>query len=523
MNLFRTFWLEKSGAVALMFALMVIPLVGFVGVAVDYSRLSSADLALQNSLDMAALAAGRAYANTVGSDAERVEAATAKAVAFFDANFNSQIEFVAGPDLVVTPTGETVDVSATAELKTSFLWVLGIMTMQVDAGSQVKSAGRGMELVLIMDNTGSMRSSLGNGNSKMETMKASATELVYIMYGGREEVENFWVGLVPYVAMVNVSNSRSNWVNYYPSNDFVGTSWKGCVMARPDPYDETDDTEATEPWDVMAWPSTKNVKYYDKYGDRIKFNYNGTTYKVKGDNEWPNINEENSAQNNGTGPNLGCGPAITPLVSSRQTILDSIDEMLPWHRGGTMANLGMAWGWRVISPKWRGLWEGDTPDELPLEYGNPKFEKVAILLTDGNNQWYDWPGNSKKDNTPINGLPGAGGFSNSSGVGYKKNKVIEDADYTAYGRITEGRLGSTDFDEVQGILDDKMLQVCSDMKREGIQVYTITFGSTNSATKQTYANCASRPDQYYDSPSNSELRAAFVAIATELNNLRISQ
>ena len=33
---------------------------------------------------------------------------------------------------------------------------------------------------------------------------------------------------------------------------------------------------------------------------------------------------------------------------------DALGELLPWHRGGTMANLGLAWGWRTVSPKWRG-------------------------------------------------------------------------------------------------------------------------------------------------------------------------
>ncbi|MBT6404824.1 MAG: Flp pilus assembly protein TadG, partial [Rhodospirillaceae bacterium] len=54
-----------------------------------------------------------------------------------------------------------------------------------------------------------------------------------------------------------------------------------------------------------------------------------------------------------------------------------------------MANLGLAWGWRVLSPAWQGLWGGATPSELPLDYDTPLMDKVAIMLTDGVNQWYD--------------------------------------------------------------------------------------------------------------------------------------
>ena len=35
-------------------------------------------------------------------------------------------------------------------------------------------------------------------------MKDAATELIDILYGSRDEVENFYVGLVPYAATVNI-------------------------------------------------------------------------------------------------------------------------------------------------------------------------------------------------------------------------------------------------------------------------------------------------------------------------------
>ena len=52
--------------------------------------------------------------------------------------------------------------------------------------------------------------------------------------------------------------------------------------------------------------------------------------------------------------------------------------MQPWHRGGTMANLGLAWGWRTLSPQWQGLWGGDTPDFLPYDYGQSYRDKAVV-------------------------------------------------------------------------------------------------------------------------------------------------
>ena len=49
--------------------------------------------------------------------------------------------------------------------------------------------------------------------------------------------------------------------------------------------------------------------------------------------------------------------------------------MKPWRRGGTTGNLGLAWGWRMVSPNWRGLW-GDTAD-LPLDYDTRSWRRSS--------------------------------------------------------------------------------------------------------------------------------------------------
>jgi hypothetical protein len=257
--------------------------------------------------------------------------------------------------------------------------------------------------------------------------------------------------------------------------------WKGCVEARTAPFDQTDTLPTIEPFPRQFWPTTEGV-YTPQTGDN--------------DWDWANIDESNGAQNNGLGTNLGCGPAITPLVASKTTVHDAIDEMQPWHRGGTMANLGLAWGWRVLSPTWQGLWGGATPAELPLDYDTPLMDKVAIMLTDGVNQWYDWP----------TGLPNN-----------------PDADYTAYERVSEGRLGTTSGGAATTEINNRMLTVCNAMKSEGIIIFAITFRQNNSATRDLYRNCATSPAHYFDSPSNDELQDVFHEIGNELTNLRLAQ
>jgi hypothetical protein len=174
----------------------------------------------------------------------------------------------------------------------------------------------------------------------------------------------------------------------------------------------------------------------------------------------------------------------------------AIDEMQPWHRGGTMANLGLAWGWRILSPTWQGMWGGATPSELPLDYDTPLMDKVAIMLTDGVNQWYDWP----------TGLP--------------NNR---DADYTAYERVSEGRLGTTNGGAATTEINNRMLTVCNAMKSQGIIIFAITFRLSNTATQNLYRSCATSPAHYFDSPSNDDRQDVFHEIGNELTNLRLAQ
>ena len=227
-------------------------------------------------------------------------------------------------------------------------------------------------------------------------------------------------------------------------------------------------------------------------------------------------------QNEGTGPNLGCGPAITPLVSSKARILAAIDEMAPWHRGGTMANLGLAWGWRVLSPNWRGRWDGDLPDELPLDYETPNMEKVVILLTDGNNEWYDYPditfqwGGSGANH--YTGIPGSNQYPTSPTNWRNQFQTTwPGADYTAYGRLSEGRLGTTSQAAANSVLDDRMLDMCQTMKAQGIIIYTMTFGPSPDAEHRTLVrDLRDRARHVLQRAERPALQQAFVQIADEL-------
>jgi hypothetical protein len=522
---------DQRGAVMAIVGLAIIPLFAVIGLAIDAGRGYMLKSKLSYAIDAAGLAGGRAFETDLReTDIDM----------FFDANFPpgymGAVLEPGHPMVTFDDEESTITIEATATIPTRFMNVAGIHEMSVSARTVIRRELQGMELVLVMDNTGSMRS-----GGKIDAMKDAASELIDILFGSRDEVENFYVGLVPYAATVNIGDQHSDWLTGYDADDFLPTTWKGCVEARDYPNDSNDATPDEEAWAPFLWESTRRKYWSDGYygannpdvndGDGDGLDDDGNPFPLGGDNEWDPAGAESALrldndayQNTGTGPNLGCPPAITPLITSKADVQAAIDDMGPWHRGGTMANLGLAWGWRVLSPNWRGLWGGDSPEGLPLDYHTLNMHKVIILLTDGNNEWYDWPGTNDSNcgnRSPYMGLPGQNSY--ASGVCNTYAGYFPGADYTAYGRLNEGRLGTTNKGAATAVVNDRMLELCAAMKAQDIILYTITFQVSNTTTQNLYRSCATDSDHYFNSPSNSQLEEAFEQIADELSNLRIAE
>jgi hypothetical protein len=367
-----------------------------------------------------------------------------------------------------------------------------------------RRAELGMELALVLDTTGSMK-----GNNAIAALRDAATELVNILYGNRETVNNLWVSVVPYVASVNLGPTRTNWLlaGSLDPNAYLNRAWAGCVEARhTNGHDSTDATPFEVPFRPYRWASTAGQ------------------YPVRGDNDWTpsTITEQNQASlpdNEAVGPNLGCGAPVLPLTAARSTVLARIASLQATFRGGTMANLGLQAGWFTLSPRWRGLW-GDP--NLPTAYNDELIRKVVVLMTDGENQWFDWPG----------GAPGAGPRGSTAPAPPLWTDDLN-ADYTAYGRIRENRLGlagapSGAWRGPNGAaaqqINARMASLCTAMKAQGVIIYTVVFNvSAGSPIQALYQGCATAPQYYFNSPTQADLRASFRAIGEQLANLRLTQ
>lgn len=467
----------------------VLMLTGAAGLTVDGARAFYVKDVLQKSLDSAGLAAGHAM------DVDTMEADAAE---FFAANIAGTGATANSTDMTITISddNELITLTASATVDTTFMSLFGFGEITVSASTEITRETRGMELVLVMDNTGSMRSS-----DKMETMQEAATDLIEVVYGDEETNTNLWVGVVPYITQVNVGNAHYNWLSDAGKdrvdNDYTGTAWKGCLEARAGGFDLTDTPPTVAPFEPYYWEDTDPFEATVWKWSRWSGWYEDTD-TVDEDNNWydddtatTNINEENN-RSSALGPNKGCGPQVTPLVAEKTTVLDAIDEMAPWSFGGTAGNYGLVWGWRVLSPQWRGLWNG-SPADLPLDHDEPFMDKVIVMLTDGKNEFID---------------------NDYAELGY--------SDYTSFGRLDD--LGHDNKYDGRDDMDDRFDEICTNIKSDDIIIYTITFGSTpDEDTQDAYSACATNPSFYFHAPTAASLTEAFETIGRQLSNLRLSK
>ncbi len=511
-KLLRRLFHARDGGVMVIVAVAAMAVVGATGVAVDMGRSQMVQAKLQNAVDAAGLAAG-ATLNTADI--------TAVATKYINLNF-SQGTLGATLGTVTATLSEDrkiVTVTTSATLDTTLMKVLGRNTVTVNATTEVTRSNKGLELALVLDTTGSM------AGTKLTALKDAGHDLLDILFGANAVGDNLWVGVVPFSQAVNVGSSRTDWLDasHYAGLDWGPTSWSGCVDAR---YASGRDITDDPPFDLAAPVATPASPY-----ERLKAYY----WPDDGNNNWIgtstssdtdtttlcNRNSSCTCTNYGPctttvvdnvtttiyctgsgsrkycykdvtttttsatyditstkGPNKYCPSAITPLTNVKATVESGIDALVA--RGNTHINLGAVWGWRLISPRWRGYWGGDmNTNSLPLNYNSPLMSKAVIIMTDGvnttgsnNRSAYDYPSVSGINSTQLN---------------------------------------------------DKTTAVCNAMKAQGVIVYTILFQETDNTVKTLLRNCATTPDYFFDSPTESSLQSAFQTIGDSLANLRISK
>lgn len=498
-----------GGNVAMLFAMALLPIVLGVGAAVDYGRANEVRTRLQAALDATALM----LAHDLGTlDDDQIRQ---RAEQIFAVNFRPAKGVLAGPlDLAVT--GDDIALTATAAVDTTFMGLAGISTLDVGALSEVMRANDSFEVVLVLDNTGSM------AGAKINALKAATEDLVNILFGNFETHPQLKMALVPFSNAVNVGthNAGAAWMDAKAQNPIhaelfdtafktagltrfdlydriKNVDWPGCVEARKYPYDVTDEPASASLPETLFVPyfhpdepgsaGKANSTYQNSYlDDGVSSSASDETKQRNSAKYAKGVSAKQSGSSSyGLGPAYGCtAKPILPLTDTKKSVLDAAAGMQA--NGYTNIAEGLMWGWRVISP--------GAPFTEAKPYGTEDHQKIIILLTDGKNQ-----------------LNGASNFNKSM--------------YSAYGYVGSGRLGTTSSSTstIQKRMDARTAEACANVKAKGIKVFTITFQVGDSATEKLMRECASDPTMYFDSPNTATLSTVFKTIASKITQLRLSR
>ncbi|WP_306225235.1 pilus assembly protein [Bosea beijingensis] len=361
-ELIRRFRRDEGGNFLMLFGLTLIPLMGVVGVAIDYSRASNARQALSAAIDSAALMAARdAQKLTDGQLKSRIDAWVLE-------NLPPDVkkEFT-GVTVAIDRTARTIKIDAKAVVPTTISSVLGVNQLPVGTNSQSTWGTNKIELALVLDNTGSMANS-----NKMTNLKTASKSLLKIMKDAAITTDQIRVSIVPFNTQVRIARTFKDeaWMRYGLTRNVTCSSNKqNCYVNNTDIY-------------VY---DTGNLTC-DSRGRTCSYNtITKANWSVAGQGCITDRNQDYDTKDGGSAATAEQYPAfwcsqtslaeIMPLSSDWTALGARVDAMTS--AGNTNVTIGAVWGWATLTPS--------VPFTEAKPATEPNLKKYMILLTDGDN------------------------------------------------------------------------------------------------------------------------------------------
>jgi hypothetical protein len=349
--LFRRIFTDTEGNVAPLLALAMIPILGAISAAVDYSRANLERSAMQAALDSTALMLAKEVQTLSPADIQ------SKATAYFTSIFSgNQATNVTVTSTLTNPEPGSfvLNVKSSAKVPTSFSKVIGQSEINISAKAEAIWGIKKLNLALALDNTGSMGSS-----GKMDALKTAAHNLLTTLQNAAQNPGDIKVSIVPFATDVNVGtgNVGANWVHWSDWEAVNGTCSSGYYNKQSSC---TSNGHTWTPANHSAW----NGCVYDRDQNNDVLN----TATVAGTPATMFRAHQASS----------CPAALMPLSEDWTALNARIDDMAP--AGNTNVTIGMAKAWQTLTAA--------APYNAPAKAND--LEKVIVLLTDGQNTQNRW-------------------------------------------------------------------------------------------------------------------------------------
>ena len=345
-SLLRKFCASEQGNIAVLFGILAVPILSFVGAAIDYTRANTARTAMQAALDSVSTMLAKDLSDGTITAAQ----INTKAQAYFTAlytNKDAKAVTVSATYTANTSQGSTIVVNGSGNVTTDFMKVAGFPQIGFDSSSTAAWGNVRMRVALALDVTGSMAD-----DGKMTAMKPAAKALIDQLGALAKNTGDVYISVIPFAKDVNVgaSNYTQSWIewsewdqdnrscngwgwgaNCTPDNH---NTWNGCVTDRDQDYDTKNTTPTAD----------YHTKFYAEQ-------YNA------------------------------CPAQLAPLTTDFASLKTKIDSLVP--NGGTNQPIGIAWGWQSLTQ--------GAPLNAPAEDPNYTYKRALIVMSDGLNTQDRWP------------------------------------------------------------------------------------------------------------------------------------
>ena len=475
----------------MLLALALIPIFSVAGFAIDHNRHISAQNKIQSSLDAAALA------TALQLNQEKLEESELNPIA--QAYFDTQLEANSAMALVPVNAkivGDEVVLSVTGTLETSLMAIIGQRTMPLAAETAVVyNIQQPVELALVVDMSGSM------SGSKLTALKDAAKSLTDILLpedakseddddddddddsGSSGSKEPAKMSIVPFNNYVKIDTKykSASWIR---DTDPYTRSWKSCrttnrarreAGCRRETYTCTKWRGSVEKGNresyrgtCKRWKCPSGAKPKQTCTNRSEYRkWHGCVRSRKA----PYNTQDDSYTSHkilGIVAKNACSVSKTLELTTDHDAVDGVINSLK-ASNETYIPTGLIWGLRSLSSH-----APFTDAEDYAAFAKEGGRKALMLMSDGANTV-----------SP-----------NNSGWHNKRN-TSQANQYT--------------------------LNVCTEAKDAGVEVYTIAFDLDDTATKNMLKQCASGANYYYDASDASELKSAFDSIGRDLADLAIAR
>jgi Flp pilus assembly protein TadG len=349
----------NQGNIAVIFAIACVPMISFVGAAIDYSRANNARSSMQAALDSTALMLSK----DLSSGAITASQITTKAQAYFSAlytNTDAQSISINATYTANSNMGSTIQVNGSGSVTTDFLKVAGFPNINFSTASTTAWGNVRMRVAMALDNTGSMAQ-----DGKIGALQTASKNLIDQLSALAKNPGDVYISIIPFAKDVNVgaSNYNQNWIDWTAWDAANGTNVCSSRNSRGSCTGYTWTPANHNTWNGCVWDRDKDSTNpgYDTLDTAPVTSNPYTLFPAE---QWSS-----------------CPVQLMPLSYDWLALKNMIGTMTP--NGNTNQAIGMAWAWQSLA--------STTPLNAPAKDPNYTYKDVIILLSDGLNtqdRWY---------------------------------------------------------------------------------------------------------------------------------------